>query len=174
MEIIPGTLTFVSWLLGTPFSADFFFFTLWALCLLQRERNTSYHRRWFVLKGNLLFYQERPADRHLLGVIVLEGCIVQPNPPEGQFCFSLVFTGPGLRTYGLAADDCLGQESWVHALHSASHTCLSLLVKELGRLYEGERTGYAWTEHIYSTVLLQKVNQKYSEVVCSCSIIEIE
>ncbi|XP_031428455.1 sesquipedalian-1 isoform X2 [Clupea harengus] len=89
-----------------------------------------------VDKEGYLYKKERPADRHLLGVIVLEGCIVQPNPPEGQFCFSLVFTGPGLRTYGLAADDCLGQESWVHALHSASHTCLSLLVKELGRLYE--------------------------------------
>ncbi|XP_062387850.1 sesquipedalian-1 [Sardina pilchardus] len=102
----------------------------------KRERNTSYQRRWFVLKGNLLFYQERPADRHLLGVIVLEGCTVQPNLPEGQHCFSLVFTGLGLRTYRLAAEDCLSQESWVHALHSASHTCLSVLVKELGRLYE--------------------------------------
>ncbi|KAL2100956.1 hypothetical protein ACEWY4_002717 [Coilia grayii] len=102
----------------------------------KRERNTSYYRRWFVLKGNLLFYQERPADRHLLGVIVLEGCVVQPNSFEGQFCFSLVFTGPGLRTYRLAADDCLSQESWVQALHSASHACLSLLVKELGSLYE--------------------------------------
>lgn len=109
------------------------------LYLLQRERNTSYQRRWFVLKGNLLFYQDRPADRHLLGVIVLEGCIVRPNPTEGQFCFSLAFTGPGLRTYWLAAENCLSQESWVHALYLASHTCLSLLVKELGRLYEGKK-----------------------------------
>lgn len=105
----------------------------------QRERTSSYHRRWFVLKGNLLFYQERPADRHLLGVIVLEGCAVQLNPLEGRCCFSLVFTGgPGLRTYRLAADDCPSQESWVQALHVAGHACLSLLVKELGSLYEGK------------------------------------
>lgn len=127
--------------LSTGFSIYCLVVKLWMLYLLQRERNTSYQRRWFVLKGNLLFYQERPADRHLLGVIVLEGCTVRPNPPEGHFCFSLAFTGPGLRTYWLAAEDCLSQESWVHALHSASHTCLSLLVKELGRLYEGKKTG---------------------------------
>ncbi|KAL6476448.1 hypothetical protein MHYP_G00149470 [Metynnis hypsauchen] len=102
----------------------------------KRERNTSYLRRWFVLKGNLLFYQERPADRSLLGVIVLEGCAVQAGDPDGQFSFSLVFAGPGLRTYRLAAEDHLSQESWVSALLTASHVYTSLLVKDLERLYE--------------------------------------
>ncbi|XP_076852187.1 sesquipedalian-1 isoform X2 [Brachyhypopomus gauderio] len=102
----------------------------------KRERNTSYLRRWFVLKGNLLFYQERPADRSLLGVIVLEGCVVQPGDSDGQFSFSLVFKGPGLRTYHLAADNHLSKESWICTLLSASHIHLSLLVKDLARLYE--------------------------------------
>ncbi|XP_072548985.1 sesquipedalian-1 [Salminus brasiliensis] len=102
----------------------------------KRERNTSYLRRWFVLKGNLLFYQERPADRNLLGVIVLEGCVVQAGDPDGLFSFSLAFTGPGLRTYRLAAEDHLSQESWVRALLTASHIYISLLVKDLERLYK--------------------------------------
>ncbi|KAG9264025.1 sesquipedalian-1 [Astyanax mexicanus] len=102
----------------------------------KRERNTSYLRRWFVLKGNLLFYQERPADRSLLGVIVLEGCVVQAGDPDGLFSFSLVFTGPGLRTYRLAAEDHLTQESWISALLTASHIYISLLVKDLERLYK--------------------------------------
>lgn len=103
----------------------------------QRERNTTYLRRWFVLKGNLLFYQERPGDRNLLGVIVLEGCMVQACETGGQFCFSLVFTGPGLRTYRLAADDHHSQESWIGALFCASHIYLSMIVRDLERRYQG-------------------------------------
>ncbi|XP_029914320.1 sesquipedalian-1 [Myripristis murdjan] len=102
----------------------------------KKERNASYQRRWFVLKANLLFYQERPADRHLLGVIVLEGCAVRSSEFDGQFTFSLVFQGPGLKTYRFAAEDRQTQESWVKALLSASHCYLSLLVRDLGKQYE--------------------------------------
>lgn len=107
------------------------------MCFPQRGRNPSYLRRWFVLKGNLLFYQERPAARGLLGVIVLEGCIVQTG--DSDVSFSLVFTGPGLRSYQLAADDHLGQKSWVNALLSASHIYISLLVRDLAHLYQGQQ-----------------------------------
>uniref|UniRef100_A0A8D0BV83 PH domain containing endocytic trafficking adaptor 1 n=1 Tax=Salvator merianae TaxID=96440 RepID=A0A8D0BV83_SALMN len=41
------------------------------------ERNTAYHRRWFVLKGNLLFYFEDREGRDPVGVIILEGCTVE-------------------------------------------------------------------------------------------------
>ncbi|XP_034076075.1 sesquipedalian-1 [Gymnodraco acuticeps] len=102
----------------------------------KKERNATYQRRWFVLKANLLFYQDRPADRHLLGVIVLEGCAVRRSESEGQFAFSLVFEGPGLKTYRFTAGDGQTQESWVKALLSASHCYLSLLVRDLGRQYE--------------------------------------
>ncbi|XP_039680990.1 sesquipedalian-1 isoform X2 [Perca fluviatilis] len=107
----------------------------------KKERNATYQRRWFVLKANLLFYQDRPADRHLLGVIVLEGCAVRHSEPDGQFAFSLVFEGPGLKTYRFAAGDGQTQESWVKALLSASHCYLSLLVRDLGRQYEGVLCG---------------------------------
>ncbi len=56
---------------------------------------------------------------------------------EGQFAFSLVFEGPGLKTYRFAARDRQTQESWVKCLLSASHCYLSLLVRDLGRQYEG-------------------------------------
>lgn len=91
-----------------------------------------------MLKANLLFYQERPADRNLLGVIVLEGCAVRHCVSDGQLTFSIVFQGPGLKTYRFAAEDCQTQESWVKALLSASHCYLSLLVRDLGKQYEGE------------------------------------
>ncbi|KAJ3600747.1 hypothetical protein NHX12_031722 [Muraenolepis orangiensis] len=102
----------------------------------MKERTATYHRRWFVLKGNVLFYQERPADRHLLGVVVLEGCAVRRCEVDWQLCFALVFQAPGLRAYRFAAEDRLTQESWVNALLSASHCYLSLLVRDLGHQYE--------------------------------------
>ncbi|PWA17806.1 hypothetical protein CCH79_00008104 [Gambusia affinis] len=101
----------------------------------KKERNATYYRRWFVLKANLLFYQERPADRHLLGVIVLEGCMVQMLDSDGFFPFTLQF-GSGLKTYRFAAGDAQTQRRWVKALFLASHSYLSSLVRDLGRQYE--------------------------------------
>lgn len=99
------------------------------------ERNTSYQKRWCVLKGNLLFYKDRPADRDVIGVIVLEGCTVQLCESEEQFAFSLVWSEPGLRTYKFAAEDQASQESWIKALLSANHSYLSLLVMDLEKKY---------------------------------------
>ncbi|XP_068606526.1 sesquipedalian-1 [Brachionichthys hirsutus] len=100
----------------------------------KRARSATFQRRWFVLKANLLFYLERPADRHLLGVIVLEGCAVRRSDPDGHF--SLMFEGTGLKTYRFAAADSRTRESWVNALLSASHCYLSLLGRDLRRQYE--------------------------------------
>ncbi|CAL8304295.1 unnamed protein product [Merluccius merluccius] len=116
----------------------------------MKERTATYHRRWFVLKGNVLFYQERPADRHLLGVVVLEGCAVRRCEADGgagpPCCFSLVSRAPGLRAYRFAAEDRLTQEGWVRALLSASHRYLALLVGDLGRQYEEAKREQARVE----------------------------
>jgi hypothetical protein len=40
------------------------------------EVNRGYQKRWFVLKGNLLFYFEKRGDKEPVGVIVLEGCTI--------------------------------------------------------------------------------------------------
>ncbi|XP_031698743.1 sesquipedalian-1-like isoform X1 [Anarrhichthys ocellatus] len=99
------------------------------------ERKTSYQKRWCVLKGNLLFYKDRPADRDVTGVIVLEGCTIQLCESEEQFAFSLVWSEPGLRTYKFAAEDQASQESWIKALLSANHSYLALLVMDLEKKY---------------------------------------
>ncbi|XP_061160409.1 sesquipedalian-1-like [Syngnathus typhle] len=96
----------------------------------------SYHKRWFVLKGNLLFYKDHPDDRDLIGVIVLEGCTVQLCESEEQFAFSLVWSELGLRPYKFAAEDQASQESWIKALLSANHGYLSLLVMDLEKKYK--------------------------------------
>lgn len=40
------------------------------------EVNKNYQRRYFVLKGNLLFYFEKKGEKEPLGVIILEGCTI--------------------------------------------------------------------------------------------------
>lgn len=45
--------------------------------LIKRgDVNKGYQKRWFVLKGNLLFYFEKRGDKEPVGVIVLEGCTI--------------------------------------------------------------------------------------------------
>lgn len=40
------------------------------------EVSKGFQKRWFVLKGNLLFYFEKKTDREPLGVLIVEGCTV--------------------------------------------------------------------------------------------------
>lgn len=40
------------------------------------EVNKGFQKRWFVLKGNLLFYFEKRQDKEPLGAIILEGCTI--------------------------------------------------------------------------------------------------
>ncbi|KAJ0060602.1 hypothetical protein NL108_016587, partial [Boleophthalmus pectinirostris] len=109
------------------------------------EIKTSYQKRWFVLKGNLLFYKEKPADRDLIGVIVLEGCTVQLCESDEQFAFSLVWSEPGLRTYKFAAEDQESLEDWIKTLLSANHQYLALLLSDMEQAY---RAGHASTSSL--------------------------
>lgn len=43
---------------------------------MRGEVGKSYQRRWFTLKGNLLFYFEKKGDKEPIGVIILEGCTI--------------------------------------------------------------------------------------------------
>lgn len=107
------------------------------------EVNKSFQRRWFVLKGNLLFYFEKKGDREPIGVIILEGCTIELAECEDQFTFKLLFHGGGGRTYVLAADSQESLEAWMKALARASYDYLKLMVaelqKQLDELNEAEK-----------------------------------
>lgn len=68
------------------------------------EINRGYQRRWFILKGNILFYFDRRGDKEPVGMIVLEGCTIELAEDEEQFGFKIVFHGPNNRSYVLAAE----------------------------------------------------------------------
>ncbi|KAJ7422699.1 Sesquipedalian-1 [Willisornis vidua] len=107
------------------------------------ERHTAYHRRWFVLKGNMLFYFEERESREPVGVIVLEGCNVELCDSAEDFAFAIRFGGTKSRTYVLAAESQVAMESWVKSLSRASFDYMRLVVRELEKQLEEMRKGLA-------------------------------
>ncbi|XP_075754826.1 sesquipedalian-1 isoform X2 [Pelodiscus sinensis] len=107
------------------------------------ERNTAYHRRWFVLKGNMLFYFEEQESREPVGMIILEGCTVELCEAAEEFAFAIKFDGTKSRTYILAAESQATMESWVKSLSRASFNYMRLVVKELEKQLEEMQWGLA-------------------------------
>ena len=102
--------------------------------LLKRgDLNKGYQRRWFVLKGNLLFYYERRGDKEPAGVIILEGCTIEVADCEDvdNYAFQITFPGSGTRTYILSADSQEELEAWMRALSCAPYDYVKLIVAEL-------------------------------------------
>lgn len=97
------------------------------------EINKSWQRRWFVLKGNLLFYFERKGDREPLGMVILEGCTVELAEEGEQYCFQIMFHGPNNRTYYLSTESQDNMEQWMKALTCAGYDYMKLMVAELQR-----------------------------------------
>lgn len=97
------------------------------------EVNKSWQRRWFVLKGNLLFYFERKGDQEPLGMIILEGCTVELAEEGEQYCFQIIFHGPNNRTYYLSTESQGNMEQWMKALTCAGYDYMKLMVAELQR-----------------------------------------
>jgi len=96
------------------------------------DLNREFQRRWFVLKGNLLFYFLKKQDREPQGVIVLEACSVQVST-HGRHCFEISFDGAGTRVYILGTDNNDDMESWMKAVSHASYEYLKTIVDELQR-----------------------------------------
>ncbi|XP_055406280.1 sesquipedalian-1 [Bubalus kerabau] len=94
-------------------------------------RHAAYHRRWFVLRGNMLFYFEDAASREPVGVIILEGCAVELVEAAEEFAFAVRFAGSRARTYVLVAESQADMEGWVKALSRASFDYLRVVVREL-------------------------------------------
>lgn len=101
------------------------------------EVNRAWQRRWFVLKGNLLFYFEKRNDKEPLGVIILEGCTIELAEEDGdQYCFKVIFHGDKDRSYLLAAETQELMERWMKALTCAGYEYMKLMVAELQRQLE--------------------------------------
>ncbi|KAM4710203.1 sesquipedalian-1 isoform 1-T2 [Discoglossus pictus] len=110
------------------------------------ERNAAYHKRWFVLKGNMLFYFDHEESKEPVGVIILEGCRVELCESTEEYSFAIKFGYAKSRAYILAADSQNTMESWVKALSKANFEYIRLVVtelqKQLGELKKNTTTYY--------------------------------
>lgn len=94
--------------------------------------NKNFQKRWFVLKGNLLFYFAQRHERDPLGMIILEGCRIEPAEEEVEkYCFQIIFHGN--RTYVLSADTQVTMELWMKSLSTAGYDYMKMMITELQR-----------------------------------------
>ncbi|XP_065723377.2 sesquipedalian-1 isoform X1 [Drosophila suzukii] len=101
------------------------------------EVNKAFQRRFFVLKGNLLFYFESRVDKDPLGLIIVEGCTIELSNEVDNYCFEIAFNGN--RTYILSADNQESMETWMKALTCAGFEYNRIILAELKRqLHEME------------------------------------
>ncbi|XP_025709789.2 sesquipedalian-1-like [Callorhinus ursinus] len=109
------------------------------ILLKKGTRNTSYQRRWFILRGNLLFYLENQADHTPLGLILLENSQVEPRLGATEpYAFTILTPraeGTGGRAYKLAAENQEELGAWLWALAGASWRRLVVLLPPLEARY---------------------------------------
>nr|CAD7259220.1 unnamed protein product [Timema shepardi] len=127
------------------------------------EVNKGYQKRWFLLKGNLLFYFEKRGDKEPVGVIVLEGCTIELAEDEEQFGFKIMFHGAGNRSYILGAESQESMEQWMKALACASYDYMKLMVAELQRQLDEMEECEAITAAMNQSVTLRSHNKDGSE-----------
>ncbi len=100
--------------------------------LKKGEVNKGFQKRFFVLRGNLLFYFERRQDKEPIGVIIIENCRIELCSDETlPFPFQIVFEGVGTRKYVLAAETEDDMKAWMTKLTHAGHICITSMVNDL-------------------------------------------
>ncbi|OCU02098.1 sesquipedalian-2 [Xenopus laevis] len=124
------------------------------------DRNTSYNKRWFVLKGNTLFYFDNEESREPLGVIILEGCRVELCESSEEFAFAIKFEFTKSRAYILAADNQITMESWVKSLSRANFEYIRLVVVELQQQLKEMKTST-------TSYKIQGVTEKDKQLSCN-------
>jgi len=97
----------------------------------KNDVNKTFQKRWFVLKGNLLFYFEKKYDKEPVGVLIVEGCTVELSEEEEAYSFNLVYHGPGDRTFTLSAESQESMEEWMKVITCASYDYMKVVVAEL-------------------------------------------
>ncbi|XP_069475630.1 sesquipedalian-1 [Ambystoma mexicanum] len=108
----------------------------------KSDRSTAYHKRWFVLKGNMLFYFEDKESKEPSGAIILEGCTVELCESTEEYAFAIRFEYAKSRPYVFAASSQATMESWVKAISRANFDYMRLVVKELQKqLQDLQQTG---------------------------------
>jgi hypothetical protein len=78
----------------------------------------SWKKRWFVLKGDALYYFATPQSEETLGSVPLEGSFLQPADEHTRKKFSFGIFHPARRTFFLVADSKQEMQEWVDIIQS--------------------------------------------------------
>ncbi|XP_053557685.1 sesquipedalian-1 [Bombina bombina] len=136
------------------------------------DRNAAYHKRWFVLKGNMFFYFDNEESREPVGVIILEGCRVELCESTEEFSFAISFAYPKSRSYILAADSQSVMESWVKALSRANFEYIRLVVNELQKQLTDIKKTTTKTYDIQGSTETSETNSSMERQVLSSNLKE--
>ena len=87
---------------------------------LHKQDGGGFHlwkRRWFVLRGNELYYYKSPKDNGALGVVMLtSGQRIAPTDDNISKKYSFKITEEGAKSYILAADNKETLTNWMNAV----------------------------------------------------------
>jgi hypothetical protein len=78
----------------------------------------SWKKRWFVLKGDALYYFATAQSEETLGSVPLEGSFLQPADEHTRKKFSFGIFHPARRTFFLVADSKQEMQEWVDIIQS--------------------------------------------------------
>eukprot|EP00055_Hartaetosiga_balthica_P008348 m.30794 g.30794 ORF g.30794 m.30794 type:complete len:1169 (-) comp6254_c0_seq1:160-3666(-) len=105
----------------------------------ERSRDT-YKKRYFVLRGNLLFYfQNHQVGAEPSGCIVLERASVVSDTSEDhiqKFKFNIEFDSPDARVYFLYSTSLDSRETWIDKIRKANFELLRKTVMQLRKKLE--------------------------------------
>jgi len=107
--------------------------------LKKRGENVrNYRKRWFILKGDLLYYYKREQDSTPLGVIPLpsdlDSIVPEEKTEDSGDSTGFIIISP-LRTYYIRADSTAERKEWLQSLtnalreHARAVDCLSPVVR---------------------------------------------
>ncbi|KJE92192.1 hypothetical protein CAOG_03205 [Capsaspora owczarzaki ATCC 30864] len=76
----------------------------------------NWRRRYFIMKGNTLYYYKLPVDQVALGAVALQGYRAEPTTGGKPFQFTL--SKPGARQFLLIADSDSEMQQWISHLNN--------------------------------------------------------
>lgn len=102
----------------------------------RRSHDEKFQKRYFLLKGNLLFYFAKKSDKIPLGLIILEGYTVELSSEVDGYCFQLLRRSHGsvaaALTFVVGTAESL--QHWLSALTNCSYEQLKISAERLAEL----------------------------------------
>lgn len=102
----------------------------------RRSNDEKFQKRYFLLKGNLLFYFAKKSDKAPIGLIILEGYTVELSNEHDGYCFQLLRRSNGnvaaALTFVVGTAESL--QNWLSALTNCSYEQLKMSAERMAEL----------------------------------------